>query len=186
MNRGGRALLLSFALCAAFGSASTSASASVQSRFIDKAQRIWTAAAPYYGESSEAPMPDTRLVADSMGPRPRTVRLADGASQAWFTRKNATGLINGADAPKEWLIHEWAHVLQRSDLKPWEGEGGAQSFARYEAPRIYKTLGIPFKQPWSRATDGYLSQMNRVQRVHGWGWIKYGQFWHPVPVAGGQ
>jgi hypothetical protein len=185
ITRFGRALLLSFALCAAFGSAVTSASASVETDFMAKAQRIWTAAAPYYGESPEAPMPDTRVVANSFGPRPRTVRVAPGHSQAWFTRSNAQGLLNGKSAPQEWLIHEWAHVLQRSDLTSWEGEGGAQAFARYAAPRIYGSLGISFKQPWSRATDDYLAYMNHVERVHGWGWIKYGQF-SPILMARGQ
>lgn len=150
-----------------------------------RAQQIWTAAAPYYGESPEAPMPDTRIVADNRGPRPRTVRLASGDSQAWFTRKNAVGLLRGQSASREWLIHEWVHVLQRSGLAPWESEGGAQSFARWASPRIYRSLGIAFSQPWSRSSDDYLRQMNRVKRVRGWAWIKYEQF-SPLLMARGQ
>jgi hypothetical protein len=173
---GFRNMMLASVLALALCIAPASAAASARSGFIGKAQQIWTAAAPYFGESSVSPMPNTRVVSNSRGPRPRTVRLADGASQAWFTRKNAEGVINGANAPQEWLIHEWAHVLQKPGLKPWEAEGGAQSFARYAAPRIYKKLSIPFRQPWSRATDGYREQMNRVQQVHGWLWIRHGQW----------
>lgn len=158
--------------------AAMGSTAAVESdRFMSHAQEIWVAAAPFYGQPADSPMPSTRVVGDEQGPRPRTVRLSDGTSQTWFTRTNATGLVNGASAPQEWLIHEWAHVFQESSLTRWEAEGGAQLFARRVAPQVYAKLGMAFRQPWSRATDGYRNQMNRVLRVRGWTWVMTGQWW---------
>ncbi len=179
------ALALGLVLCVALAASASAASASTPStnagRFMSKAQRIWSAAAPYYGKAADSPMPSTRIVGNEHGPRPRTVRLANGTSQAWFTRRNASGLVNGANASREWLIHEWAHVLQKSTLTRWEAEGGAQLFARRVAPHVYGKLGIAFRQPWSRATDGYLNQMNRVLKIHGWKWVMKGQWWGSAP-----
>ncbi len=171
-----RATVLTTTAIAVLAVAPAAAWGSTQAEFAVKAQQIWVAAAPYYGQEPSSTMPSTRVVANRLGPRPRTVRLFDGTSQAWFTQKNPQGLLNGANASQEWLIHEWAHVFQSPGLKSWAGEGGPQAFARYVAPRIYRTLGMPFRQPWTRATDGYRRQMDRVERSCGWTWILHRQW----------
>jgi hypothetical protein len=80
-------------------------------------------------------------------------------------------LVNGAAYSQGMLLHEWAHVFQKSPRAKWEVEGGATDFQRYASPRVFGNGPGPYPV-------GYKKFAERVAAEKGDQWIRRGQFGH--------
>ncbi len=154
---------------------------SVTAELLKKAQRVWAAAAPFYGQPPTSTAPP--LVSGNFrhGQEAETVHAGfDGAkrSEVKFGGGLVKALLSGKGNLRNWaeesLLHEWAHYFQPAlGQKEWEYEGGAEAFARRFAPGIYSQLNIPYANP---QFNGYPEFTKRVIKDKGWNWIEKGQF----------
>lgn len=133
---------------------------------LDLARRVWKAQAPLMGARGMA-APILRMVKGL-----RYSGLADQSTNTVKLDANAK-LDNYA---KNTLVHEFAHMRQSLGLSDQrEIEGGASLFANRFAPRIYRALGISFRNT-SRSTDPYAAQMKWTERNRSLAWVRSGQF----------
>lgn len=76
-------------------------------------------------------------------------------------------------AALETLVHEFAHAAQPlNTMKRWEIEGGAESFAQWASPTIYKNLGVPY----TGAVPAYPNFVAKAAKEHTPDWVHHAQF----------
>jgi TP901 family phage tail tape measure protein len=143
--------------------------------FQQRLHRIWTAAAPFF--PAGASMPRTWSVSP-LGARSKTAHFEDGSIASYLARHAARDLMEEMPKGEATLIHEWTHAFQSEVNKKlkggrgWEVEGGAEAFAHWAAPQIYRKLGMYYENP----PTGYPGRTAKAIKEKGWDWIKHGQF----------